>query len=407
MDTYPLESTLELSQSMDSDELTPILSQGSQDYLAPGVKLDGHSSEEDSSGTPPPADVLTVNSSGLRTTSEDATSMVSGQLRGTSLFLTFPQCDHDMAQTLEDIVSMFNVKFAVVAKELHKDGTPHLHCVIKLKKRARIQFKDLDKIVGKRGNYQSARNIDKCLKYVSKDGEWVQYNIDLLEYLAAIKSKEHTKAHKAMLLLKDGKNLDDLIEVMPGFAFTNKRKIDGWIDYFEQKRYKKEKKEWSHALQVLALSPLIDTPQGQLICSWLYRNIKKPRVFKQKQLMVHGAPNLGKTSLINFLEIHLNIYHMTTDDYDDNWINYHYDLAILDEFRGQKKITWWNKWLQGGTMPLKVRYRSPNKEQNIPTIILGNFDLETCYSNCDYTRVEPMLIRLEIVEITQYLEIKE
>ncbi len=407
MDIYPLESTLEMSSSTDNDELTPILSQGSQDYLAPGVTLDGHSSEEDSSGTRQRVSVSTANLSDLRTISEDLTSMVSGSLRGTSLFLTFPQCDHDMKQTLDDIVSMFNVKFAVVAAELHKDGTPHLHCVVKLKKRATIRFTDLDKIVGKRGNYQNARNIDKCLKYVSKDGEWVSHNIDLLEYLKAIKDKTHTKAYKAMVLCKEGKKLDDLIEALPGFTFSNKRKIDGWIDYFEQKKYKKEKKEWSLALQVLALSPLIDTPEGELICSWLYRNIKKRRAFKQKQLMIHGAPNLGKTSLINFLELHLNIYHMTTDDYDDNWINYGYDLAILDEFRGQKKITWWNKWLQGGTMPLKVRYRSPNKEQNIPTIILGNFCLQECYQNCDYTRIEPMLIRLEIVEITQYLEIKE
>ncbi len=407
MDIYPLESTLELSSSMDSDELTPILSPGSPDYSAPGVVSDEHSSEEDSSGITTNASVSTVNSSVSKTTSEDSTSMVSGCLRGTSLFLTFPQCSSDPKRTLEEIVSMFDPKFAVVAPELHKDGTPHLHIVIKLKKRRMISFKTLDKITGKRGNYQNARNIDKCLKYVSKDGEWHQYEIDLLDYLKNIKENKSTKATVAMNMVREGKSLDDLIEEMPGFAFTNKRKIEGWIDYFELKKYKKEKLEWTHALQVLALSPLIDTPNGQLICSWLYSNINRPRSFKQKQLMIHGVPNLGKTSLIHFLEKHLKIYYMTHNEYDDNWQNNHYQLAVMDEFRGQKPIVYWNRWLQGGTMTLKVRYRAPNKEGNIPTIILGNFDLQACYSNCDYTRIAPMEERLEIIEITEYLEINQ
>ncbi len=285
---------------MDDDALTPILSPGSPDYLAPGVTLDELSSEEDSSGTITPVNVSTVSSSDLKTTSEDSQSMISGSLRGTSLFLTFPQCDLDPKVTLDKIVSMFSPKFAVVAHELHKDGSPHLHMVIKLSKIKMISFTTLDNITGKRGNYQNARNMNACIKYTTKGGNWCEFQIDVRDYLKNVEAHKSTKAQKAMKICQEGGTLDDVIEDMPGFAFTNKRKIEGWIDYYELKKYKKEKLEWDHALQVLALSPLIDTPNGELICSWLYRNIKKPRAFKQKQLMIHGVPNLGKTSLIHF-----------------------------------------------------------------------------------------------------------
>ncbi len=381
--------------------------QEEQDSLELDSMSDEPSSEETSSGMILAVDAQTVTSLEPNQTSETGLSMISGSLRGTSMFLTYPQCDHDPKETLALILKMFSTKFAVVAGELHKDGTPHLHCVIKLKKRMTVRFEELDKITGKRGNYQNARNINAVLKYCAKDGEWCEHGIDLRDYLKNVKDHKSTKADRAMKIVQEGGTLDTIIEEMPGFAFANKRKIENWIDYYDAKKYKKEKEEWSHALQVLALSPIIDTPQGELICSWLYRNIRKPRRFKQDQLMIHGVPNLGKTSLILFLEKHLKIYYMTHDEYDDNWRNNYFDLAVLDEFRGQKKLTYWNRWLQGGTMTLKVRYRAPNKEGNIPTIILGNFDLQACYQNCDYTRLAPMIERLEIIEIDQYLEIKE
>ncbi len=392
---------------MDDEELTPILSQGSPDYLAQGVLSVEHLSEEDSSGTISPVNVKIVNSSDSKSESEASMSMVSGSLNSMNMFLTYPQCNIDPKIALDLIIKMFSVQYAVVAHELHKDGSPHLHCVVKLKSRKKITFLTLDKITGKRGNYQSARNIDKCLKYCAKNGEWVAYEIDLLKHLKEIEEKKKTKSTVIAEIIESGGTFMDCWKADKGYAFANKRKIDDCIDFFELKKYKKLKLEWEHALQVLALSPLIDTPKGELICSWLYRNIRKPRKFKQKQLMIYGPPNTGKTSLVHFLEKHLKIYHMTDDDYDDNWKNNYYDLAVMDEFRGQKKIIYWNKWLQGGTMPLKVRYRAPNKEGNIPTLICGNFDLETCYHNCDYTRIAPMYERIETVETTEYLEIKE
>ncbi len=398
LDKVLLTQDVGFTQTLTAEEL---------DCLELDSVLDEHSLEENSFGTITCAGVQIAVSSEEKKLLDLDMSMVMGSLRGTSLFLTFPQCNLPIKPVLEKIIAMWNVKFAVVAGELHKDGSPHLHCVIKLKRRMRIKFTDLDKITGKRGNYQNARNIDKCLKYISKDGEWVSHNINLLEYLKNIKEKKSTKAQFVMKIVKEGGSLDDIVDSYPGFAFANKRKIENWIDYYDLKRFKKEKLEWAHALQVLALSPIIDLPSGELICSWLYRNIKKPRSFKQKQLMIYGPPNVGKTSLIMFLETHLKIYHLTTDDYDDNWKNNFYDLAVIDEFRGQKKITWWNKWLQGGTMPLKVRYRAPNKEGNIPTIILSNFNLQECYKNCEYSRLDGMYERLEIVETLNYLEIKE
>ncbi len=130
---------------MDDEELTLSLSPGSPDYLASGVVSGEHSFEEDSSGTITPVNVKIASSSDAKSESEEEpSSMIAGSLRGKTMFLTFAQCDQDPKETLDKIVSMWNVEYVVVAGELHKDGTPHLHAVVKLKKRETIPFLELD-----------------------------------------------------------------------------------------------------------------------------------------------------------------------------------------------------------------------------------------------------------------------
>lgn len=412
---------------MADEEYSQVLTQEKLDCLELDCHLAGSMSEVDSSGTIMSACVLTASSCEMKSSCEEemdiesgvnvnsvedigAPSMKAGRLNNVGYFLTWPQNDMVKEVVLEKICDMFKPKvdYAVVCNEEHKDGTPHVHAVIKFNKRNSCSFDVLDKITGKRGNYQGCRSINSCLDYIAKDGNWCEFGIDLRAHLKKVKKKQNRKSVIAMKMIKDGSDIDDMVDKLPGFTFLNKRKIDDWIDYYEMKKYKKQKLDWNKALEVLALSPLIDTPNGELICSWLFRNIRKPRSFKQKQLMIHGVPNLGKTSLVMFLEKHLKVFHMNLqNNYDDGWKNNYYDLCVIDEFKAQRKIQYLSGWLQGGTFPLNVRYVKMDKMDNVPTLILGNFDLEACYHNCNYTQIEPLYVRLDVVEITQFLEINQ
>ncbi len=329
-------------------------------------------------------------------------------LRGKCMFITWPQCDKKHEDILARMKVLFDPLWCIVAHEFHEDGSDHLHCLCMLKKRAQVSFVALNDVTGKSGDYQLARAPNQVMKYVTKDGDYSSMGIDVEKHLEEVRNKVKTsKADKAAGIISAGGEFIDIWKEYPGFALMNKRRIDEVVDFMTIEKYKKMKLDWEAGLQVLISSPIYDLTFGRLIVDWLHRNIRQKRNFKQKQLMIFGKPNLGKTSLIMFLETYLKVYHMAHHEYDDGWKDNYYDLVVLDEFKGQKKILYLNMWLQGGPYSLKVRYRNIIKYDNVPTIILGNFDLQACYQNCDYTRLESLETRLEIVEIFEYLEIKE
>ncbi len=324
------------------------------------------------------------------------------------MFLTWPQCDIAHKIVLDRMKKLFDPLWCIVAHEDHEDGSPHLHCLCMLKKRTRVSFKALTDVTGKSGDWQLARAYNAVMKYVTKDGDWVAFGIDVDKHLEEVANKRKTsKADQAASIITAGGEFMDVWKEYPGFALMNKRKIDEVVDFMTIEKYKKMKLDWEIAHQVLISSPIYSLTFGRLIVDWLIRNIRQKRSFKQKQLMIFGKPNLGKTSLIMFLETYLKVYHMPHHEYDDGWKDNYYDLVVLDEFKGQRPILFLNMWLQGGPYSLKVRYRNIIKYDNVPTIILGNFDLQECYHNCNYTRLESLETRLDMVEIFEYLEIKE
>ena len=97
------------------------------------------------------------------------------RLNGKQFFFTYPQCDTSKEQVMAAIKRIFGgeLNWAVVARENHQDGTPHIHAVIVLK--SKFSTRDtrfFDCIAGKHGNYQACRSLNKTLEYVMKDGDY-------------------------------------------------------------------------------------------------------------------------------------------------------------------------------------------------------------------------------------------
>ena len=98
----------------------------------------------------------------------------------------------------------------------------------------------------------------------------------------------------------------------------------------------------------------------------------------------------------------LNIFSIPTDeDYNDLYTD-DCDLAVLDEFRGQRTIQWLNLFLQGGMMPIKKKGSQYLKTKNVPTIILSNYPINEVYTHADYS---PLLTRLTIVKVTKFIDV--
>ncbi len=298
------------------------------------------------------------------------------------LFLTYPQCDVDKEIAMAAIISKLDPDWAIVAREEHKDGTPHLHCIIVLKSRRDFRnHKILDSIVGKHGDYRSARDLVKVVSYVAKMSVYCAYHVNVAEYLAnAIKHKKRKGQSKSDLVaakINDGVSLMDIDQLFPGYFMINKRKIEEYASWTSLKRQRASLLSW----KIPPRDTAVTFPEEQDILFWLRDNIKCDRPFKKEQLWIHGPKGTGKTSLIEWLRKFLAVYDVPHEDYDDDWEDGCYDLAFIDEFKGTRKITWMNRFVQGGTMRIRKKGTQGMKRENIPVIVCSNYRICDAYSD--------------------------
>lgn len=139
-----------------------------------------------------------------------------------SWFLTFPKC----LLTKEEALNLLKLKLikakkalrgAVVAEELHEDGTPHIHCFLLLQDRFNCvnpRFWDLGDY---HGNYQKARCIDDVVKYIKKDGNIIEEG--LISWKEKVDArKDHRKA-LGKELIDGSKTLAQAVNEDPSLLF--------------------------------------------------------------------------------------------------------------------------------------------------------------------------------------------
>lgn len=90
------------------------------------------------------------------------------------------------------------------------------------------------------------------------------------------------------------------------------------------------------------------------------------------------------------------------DDYEDGC----YDIAIMDEFKASKTLTWMNQFLQGHPMHLKKKgVPGYLKRDNLPVIILSNYSPENCYNNVPPSHLDPLMRRLTLVVLDSQINL--
>jgi len=284
----------------------------------------------------------------------------------------------------------------LVTEEDHKDGTPHLHAFLQFRKRKNFKTPDcFDFIGGQHGNYQVTKSVRAWVEYCTKGPNYVAKGVDV----EAIKAKKAPKNEAVARSIMEGKSLAEINEVSPGYVMINKRKIEEYESWVKCEQSKKQKIEW----KAPSLEGLTDT--NLQIATWICSNIRQSRKFKAPQLYIHGPRNLGKTSLVEWLEKSLAVYHMpTTEEFYDQYSD-DYDLVVIDEFKGQKTIQWLNQFLQGSPMPIRKKGSQGMKLKNLPVLILSNYRLSECYVKAaNDGRLNTLECRLEIVEIDSFID---
>jgi len=315
-----------------------------------------------------------------------------------NFILTFPQCDVKKEIAAERIEQKFKdlLKGYIVCEEAHKDGTPHLHVYLVFHDRLRHSDPNyFDFIGGKHGSYEVVKSVRGSVEYVTKGGNYVAKGVDV----DAIKKKKAPLSTSVAESILSGKTLAEINAENPGYVMINKRKIEEYESWVRCEQSKKQKVTW--------IPPSLDglTDANLQIAKWICSNIRQNRPFKAPQLYIHGPRNLGKTSLVEWLEKSLSVYHMpTTEEFYDHYSD-DYDLVVIDEFKGQKTIQFLNQFLQGSNMPIRKKGSQGMKSKNLPVVILSNYALSECYVKAaNDGRLNTLECRLEIVEIDSFID---
>nr|UOF79007.1 rep protein [Cressdnaviricota sp.] len=345
----------------------------------------------------------------------------------TRLFLTYPQCQtpkETVEQNLKNFTKEFNVavRFYVIAEEIHENGDPHLHLAVGFEDKMRLSSKTLhsalDKLVlsdrhpeGKHGNYQTIKSLSKVLAYVTKKGKFLIKGVELpkfnnnSQFSKELKRKE---MEEVVELLVSGATPSQVMDQYTTFYFAQRKRITEFAQ--DVQLLKLSTKKLDKVVHIKTTETTMNISTSGLI-SWLNGNVlesnRKTRQPRQKQLWLHGPPRIGKSRMISTLSKFLRIYEIPTEDWYDQYKDDAYDLAILDEFTGQKPIWWLNRWLDGNMFHLKQRNQpGVNKMFNIPTIIVSNYHPDAIFTSTKVTgSLAGLLDRLEIVYVDDPFEI--
>jgi len=266
-----------------------------------------------------------------------------------------------------------------------------------------------DGIASQHGDYKSVKhsNADllRVVNYVMKDQCFKSHGVDPMDLVSRL--KDSTKANSgvwsaAASRLQDGTTLEDLNAWNPGFLALNLRKVEEYRNFLVRSKNSEKKADL-----LIRVGMEIPTSAGLQLLAWLNENctIGKThnRMPRQKQLWLWGAPGIGKTRLVDRLRQYLRVYVMPNEeDWNDHWEDHLYDLAVFDEFRGQRTIQFLNGWLDGQVLNLKQKGRASYlKRFNVATIILSNYPPQQCYHKAfekHASQLAPLLDRLTVIE---------
>lgn len=297
------------------------------------------------------------------------------RLHATLLFLTYPKCTlsrEDALQLLnEKPWGTANITHHLVAQERHEDGSPHLHCLLKLSKRKDIRtanFLDLGEF---HGNYQAGKNAKYLFDYCTKADANALHNFTP-DVLKPAKVMTRAVIGKRML---DGEKAEDLVDEYPQLLFGFKRLKD-------DVRCLEEAKEVVRNIPYVLSNPwgrLIFTEGGKKRHWWIWsRN-----------------PNRGKTTWARELADQFGAY-IKGGDFTYWNVTGKEQLIILDEYNSAGMRFNTLNQLCDGLFEARVFMAGLRRLHPRLVIVLSNSSIRDIYP-FKYDLVEARFIEFEIL----------
>ena len=98
------------------------------------------------------------------------------RIQAKTLLLTYSQINPEDAspkKLLDFLSKLVSIKEYLISKELHKDGNPHIHALIRLKRKIDIKNCHFFDYKDTHGNYERVRSYQAATTYLLKDGDYI------------------------------------------------------------------------------------------------------------------------------------------------------------------------------------------------------------------------------------------
>ncbi len=278
-------------------------------------------------------------------------------------FITMPKC----TVLPQDALHIWNadgkIEEWVVAQELHKDGTTHLHAYLKYKIKVLWSPRkwDLNEF---HGHYAPCKSPKNVMQYCIKDGQFIS-NINL----EALKAKQN----KHIMLEDFDKDAIDLLEN----GKLHPMSLNNFLK--NQETYKK--------LKAAKNRPVV--------------NKHTLKIDKKRHIWIYGETNTGKTTELKSM---LNSYGSTECfqiPVNGDWSKYNYEKYLwLDEYKGQLTIQELNK-ICDCLCSVTGKYISGGIDLNPEAIVIitSNYNIKQCYNKTDPDLIQSLYNRFTETEM--------
>lgn len=351
---------------------------------------------------------IPLSTHGVTTTGQtgpiDGTQTGRFRLSAAHLSLTYPQCGISRESALTLLKQKVQLDQAMVVQETHEDGSLHLHVYLHLKKRCNFKRPDCLDLHGEdgqvyHGNYQATKNVRDWITYLSKSDPFpLLENLDV----EAIKAKKGGKFAVLAQAIIDGGTPATIMQDDPGSYLAHAHKIKSFFADWRQQQY---------ASRPVPIGITFETDQGLYtgLVEWLRANIlQQPRGRKSPGLYLYSAgPNTGKTTLIDQLRELIRVYEISPGEFDCNWDDDAYDLAVFEDWEGQRSFSWWKTFVEGVRMPLRKKGQADYiKMINVPVIITSNKLPRHVFKHLSTDAVLTWEERFTFIEATDFIQIR-
>jgi Geminivirus Rep catalytic domain. len=275
-----------------------------------------------------------------------------------SLFLTYPKCPLTKSEVHALLLGKGRaIHGGVIARELHEDGTPHIHVYLLLEtvhNTMNPRYWDLDCY---HGNYQSAKSYAAVTRYIKKDNDYMEFgDLDFGAKLAALTTHA---AYLGKRLQTD--SLADLVADHPELTM----------------RYAQLKKS--------QLAYLADCKTDLPTCSGFIPNtfgvLMPVRTDKQRHYWLYSTlPNRGKTTwLLDLTSRYRCSWYTVQENFQD--IKRDTQFILIDEYSvAHLRVTQLNAMCDG-TYQYPTKGGSPITCPGVIIVLAGNKPMEEVYTD--------------------------